>query len=164
LEEWLVFIRLGPEIERIAEHRQIAAAVIAPSAELLNQRRRVGKLQALLSEFDSPGIRSDLQQAQERLAALEPQPSTRRQLTAMERLRVGSSSWWEESSPTERNAELLAVIAEARVDLCAWKALPPQPIDPPAVDGWGRLEDALTRGRWQQACAAALIPELRLRS
>jgi DNA invertase Pin-like site-specific DNA recombinase len=162
LEDWLVLIRLGPELARIQEHRESAAAIVAPSAELLNQRQRVAALQKLLGQFDSPGARADLEQAQQRLAALEPRPMARAERTLLQALRIGSDAWWAESSTAQKNTELLAVIEEARVDLTAWPlpAAPPVPAGPLFGEQLKALEP---RGQWQRGCAAALVPVLTLR-
>jgi hypothetical protein len=160
LEETLVFIRLVELAERIEDHREAAATTAAPSAELLNQRRRVAKLQALADELGSPGVLADLQQALERLAKLEPVQSTRAPADRLSRLTVGSERWWERSSPAERNAELLETVRLAEVDLTAWRALPPPP-EVPAICGDPVLIESY--GRWQRGCAVALVPVLELR-
>lgn len=159
LQELLVFVRLAPELERIQDHREMAAAIQAPSAELLNARRRVQRLEAVLSEFDSPGVRQDLQQAKERLEALEPAAVRPTMSSGLARLRVGSDAWWAESSPAQRNTELLALVERAEVDLAVWKALPPPPpAGRPDDPSWHERHDA-----WQQGCAQRLIPVLQLR-
>lgn len=156
-----MFHRLGPEIDRIADFREDRAVDVKPSVELLSCRRRVLKLRSVLAEFDAPGIRADLAEAEARLQQLETPSTPRHRATALERLRVGSSGWWEESTPEQRNSELLAVVAQADVDLVAWKTLPP----PPTVPGGMSADPAVIErmGAWQQACAVALVPVLELR-
>lgn len=87
--------------------------------EVLNLRQRVRKLTQLLQELDSPGVRADLQQAQQRLDQLEAsmaQHNTSQLDGVVEMLMRGVNTFL--ALPEgERNALLLLVVEQALVDM-----------------------------------------------
>lgn len=157
LEHWLQ-VRLASEAGRLFDARQQRTVEASPPGpELLNQRKRVAKLRALLAEFPGPGVETDLEQAVARLQQLEAPRATRADGGGWERFRAGTESWWAEASPTERNAELLAVIDRADADVTAWRRLPPEPTASSDPDGFDAHEE------WEETCARMLLPTVVLR-
>lgn len=98
-----------------------AATDKAPEAvplEVIQLRQRVQKLEALLQELDSPGVRADLEQARKRLERLEVA------VAAPHSKRIDRDRWFMLQSEAtfmrrpegERNADLLSVIDHVLVD------------------------------------------------
>jgi hypothetical protein len=158
LERWLVQVRLAAEAGRLFDTRaQRTNETAPPSTELLNARKRAARLRQVLAEFDSPGVRSDLREAEERLRKLEAPRAQRPSGGGWERFTAAADGWWAEASPTERNSELLAIVERAEVDLTAWRRLPPEPSVAGDSAGFTEHEE------WEEACGRLLIPLLRLR-
>lgn len=118
LLEMAVLYQLGHGLEDLALRGATESGPQQVPLELANLRQRVRKLEALLKELDSPGVRSDLRQAQERLQRLEQaqeQPSQQR-VNAIQRMLLRAESTFMARPDGERNADLLLVMDHAVVD------------------------------------------------
>lgn len=118
LLEMAVLHQLGEALDVMAMRSASRTTPVTESPELLAMRQRVQKLEALLNELDSPGVRADLKQAKTRLAALQkaanrPDRARMDQVKAM-LLRAESSFMQREEG--ERNADLMLVLEKATVD------------------------------------------------
>lgn len=98
-----------------------AALVSGPKrlpAEVLRLRQRIQTMEQLLGELDSPGVRSDLTQARQRLAVLEQAQgaeANQRVDEAMELLMGGINAFMAQAE-AKRNSDLLALVQRVRVD------------------------------------------------
>lgn len=118
LAEMAVLHQLDLELERMAATGASTKAPKAESVEVVNLRQRVRKLEALLSELDTPGVRADLQQARGRLEALEAASSRPGGSLVDESLAVllRSESSFLSLPDGERNTVLLSLIDHCRLD------------------------------------------------
>jgi DNA invertase Pin-like site-specific DNA recombinase len=118
LIEMAVHDLLGHALEEMALKGATRSDQVAESAEVVQMRQRVRKLEILVAELDSPGIREDLKQAKTRLKTLEAassKPDSKRldQAKAM-LLRAGNR--FMDRPEGERNADLLTVMDHCLID------------------------------------------------
>lgn len=118
LVEMAVLHQLGEALEAMALKGATRGDLVTESAEVVNLRQRVRKLEALLSELESPGVRADLKQAMGRLQALEaamsnPDQSRVDQAKAM---LLRAENTFMARPDGERNAYLLAVVDHCLID------------------------------------------------
>jgi DNA invertase Pin-like site-specific DNA recombinase len=114
LEEAVLF-RLDQEL--LAQRSASTTSVKAVSPEVAKLRQRVGAMEALLADLDSPGIRADLAQAKARLEQLEQDQGPSAQLVdqAKAQMMRGINAWMARPD-SERNADLLVLVERATVD------------------------------------------------
>lgn len=118
LVEMALLHQLGKALEDMAVKGASRHESVAESPELVHARQRVQKLQALLAELESPGVRSDLKQAKQRLAALEAANSKplKARLDQAKAMLLRSENRFMERPDGERNADLMLVVEKAIVD------------------------------------------------
>ena len=118
LAEMALLHQLGKALEAMAVRGATSAEQANESLEVVNLRQRVRKLEALLSELDSPGVRADLKEAIGRLQALEDassKPHTARIDQAKAVMLCGANTFMARPDG-ERNADLMAVIDHCLID------------------------------------------------
>lgn len=108
------------QLNQAALARQ-AALVQAPKRlppEVLKLRQRIQTMEQLLSEVDSPGIKSDLEQAYARLAALEHSHAvdTEQRVDDAIELLAGGINGFMAQPEGKRNADLMALLQKVKVD------------------------------------------------
>lgn len=118
LVEMAVLHQLGEALEAMAVKGASRGEQVTESAEVVNLRQRIRKLEALLSELDSPGVRADLEQAMGRLQALEAATSNRDQtrVDQAKAMVLRAENTFMDRPEGERNADLLAVIDHCLID------------------------------------------------
>ena len=94
-----------------------------PTKELLNLKTRAKKLEEALAIVDSPGVRSDYEEAVRRIAVLEDaqKPSEPAPLTVWEQLHIGSENWWDKHSDGELNTAFRLIIESVWIDVVEGK-------------------------------------------
>lgn len=118
LLEMAVMEQLGAALELLASRGAAEKGPQHVPLEVVNLRQRVRKLEALLQELDSPGVRADLHQAQQRLEQLEAaaqEPGDRR-VNLAKQILLRAESTFMARPEGERNADLLLVVRKALVD------------------------------------------------
>jgi len=118
LLEMAVLHQLGQALEEMAVKGASRGDQVSESAEVANLRVRVRKLEALLSDLDSPGVRADLQQAMGRLQALEAAASRpdHARFDQAKAMLLRAENTFMDRAEGERNADLLAVMDHCLVD------------------------------------------------
>jgi DNA invertase Pin-like site-specific DNA recombinase len=118
LVEMAVLHELGQALEAMAVRGASRSEQVTESAEVVKLRQRVRKLEGLLSELDSPGVRADLEQAMGRLQALEAATSNRDQtrVDQAKAMVLRAENTFMNRPDGERNADLLAVIDHCLID------------------------------------------------
>ena len=118
LTEMALLHQLGEALEAMAIRGATSPDQINEPIELVNLRQRVRKLEALLSELDSPGVRADLKEATQRLQALvdaTSKPHSARIDQAKAIMLRGGNTFM--SRPEgERNADFMALIDHCLID------------------------------------------------
>lgn len=110
--------QLGHALEDLALRGATSKEPAMVPVEVLNLRQRVQKLEGLLKELDSPGVKADLQEAQQRLERLEAAafgPSDPR-VDRMKEILLRGESTFMARPHGERNADLLLVVDHFKVD------------------------------------------------
>lgn len=110
--------QIGAGWQELARAAATTGATAKVPVEVLNLRQRVRKLKELLTELDSPGVRADLQQAQQRLDQLEAavSASSASEVDAAVELMMGGENVFLALPEGERNALLMLVVEQAQVD------------------------------------------------
>ena len=118
LVEMAVLHELGQALEEMALKGASRGEQVTESAEVVNLRQRVRKLEGLLRELDSPGVRADLEQAMGRLQALEAAASNRDQtrVDQAKAMVLRAENTFMNRPEGERNADFLAVIDHCLID------------------------------------------------
>lgn len=118
LLEMAVLYQLGHALEAMALRAATDSAPPQEPFEVVQLRQRVRKLEALLAELDTPGVRGDLQQAQQRLEQLETVSSspTSQRVDRAKQMLLRAESTFRARPQGERNADLLLVLNHALVD------------------------------------------------
>jgi DNA invertase Pin-like site-specific DNA recombinase len=116
--EWALIERLGVAWERVAEKAAQSQSDTRVPVEVVQLRQRVRKLEALLNELDSPGVRADLQEAQARLERLEQAHAQGggQEVDEVMQMLMRADNRFKERPEGERNALLLSVVDHAVVD------------------------------------------------
>ena len=118
LLEMAVLHQLGSAIEELARRGATSKEPAMVPLEVVNLRQRVQKLEALLKDMDTPGVRADLKEAQGRLERLEAAaagPKDQRVDRAKQILLRGEATFMARPAG-ERNADLLLVADHFVVD------------------------------------------------
>lgn len=118
LVEMALLYQLGQSVEAMAIKGATRSDPVSESPEVVQLRQRVRKLEALLSDLDTPGVRADLEQATKRLQALE-EAASRPDQARVDQAKASllrSTNRFLERPDGERNADLLAVIDHCLID------------------------------------------------
>lgn len=118
LLEMAILNGLTHALEEMATRGAMGTEPVAVPLEVVKLRQRVQKLEALLQDLDSPGVRADLEQARQRLEQLEAaqaMPESHR-LDRDRLAHLRSESAFMRRPEGERNADLLTVIDHVLVD------------------------------------------------
>lgn len=118
LLEMAVLFQLGHALETLALRGATDSSPQQEPIEVVQLRQRVRKLEALLEELDSPGVRTDLRQAQQRLEQLESakQAPQDQRVDRAKQMLLRAESSFRARPEGERNADLLLVLSHALVD------------------------------------------------
>lgn len=118
LLELAILNGLTEALEKMAQLGAMTKQPEAVPVELVQLRQRVQKLEALLQEMDSPGVRADLREAAQRLEQMEAAHLThgtqRFNPDRLTMLRSEHTFMWRPEA--ERNTHLLSVIDHVLVD------------------------------------------------
>lgn len=118
LAERAILHQLGQAIEAVAIRGATRSEQQGETAEIANLRQRIRKLEALLKELDTPGVRADLDQAMGRLQALEAAASrpNRLRVDQAKAMLLRAENTFLAMAEGERNAALMAVMDHCLID------------------------------------------------
>lgn len=118
LLEMAVLFQLGHALETMALRGATDSSPQQEPMEVVQLRQRVRKLEGLLEDLDSPGVRADLREAQQRLERLESacQAPQDERVDRAKQMVLRAENTFRARPEGERNADLLLVLSHVLVD------------------------------------------------